>query len=198
MESCSNNVNDHYKQCFNLLNKFYVNAQSPTELLFKSYVSKELGRDNDIKKSIEDIENDILAGAKASTNWENQKSFWDAVAIMFSNASFLNKVITYMIDNSISKINSFIKKTSYFTSEFKSKMINEIKTKKENVINILNDRKKDEEKKIKEQKARSEEEKKKWEEEKKADEERKKQWEETCKKYRELRYEITLLRLTSN
>ena len=198
LESCSNNVDNHYRQCFNLLNQLYINSQSSEELLFKNFVSNKLGRDNDIKKSIEDIENDILAGAKSSTDWEKRQSFWDGIATMFSDASFLNKVIVYMIDNSISKINTFIKTTSGYVNEFKSKIIDEINQKKMNVINVLNERKNKEEKAIKEQKLKSEQEKKKWEEEKKADEMRKKQWEETCKDYRDLRYEITLLRLTGN
>ena len=198
LETCSNDVNNHYRQCFNLLNQFYANSQSPTELLFKNFVSDKLGRDNDIKKSIEDIENDILAGAKTSTDWDKKKSFWDGIKTKFSDSTFLNKVIVYMIDNSTSKISSFINSSSNIVSEFKSKMTNEINSKKQLVINVLNERKKEEENKIKEQQMKSEEEKKKWEEEKKADELKKKKWEETCKKYRDLRYEITLLRLTSN
>ena len=198
LETCSNDVNNHYRQCFNLLNQFYANSQSPTELLFKNFVSDKLGRDNDIKKSIEDIENDILAGAKTSTDWDKKKSFWDGIKTKFLDSTFLNKVIVYMIDNSTSKISSFINSSSNIVSEFKSKMTNEINSKKQLVINVLNERKKEEENKIKEQQMKSEEEKKKWEEEKKADELKKKKWEETCKKYRDLRYEITLLRLTSN
>ena len=196
LETCSNEVNNHYKECYNLLNQFYVNSQSPDELLFKNFVSNKLGRDNDIKKSIDDIENDILSGAKSSTDWEKKTSFWDGIKTKFFDSTFLNKVINYMIDNSTSKINTFINSTSGFVSDFKSKINNEINAKKEKVIGVLNKRKEEEEIKIRDQQEKSEEEKKKWEEEKKAYEIRKKKWEETCKKYRELRYETTLLRLT--
>lgn len=198
LEICSNEVNNHYRQSYNLLNQFYVNSQSPNELLFKNFVSQKLGRDNDIKKSIEDIENEILVGAKTSTDWDKKKSWWEGIKTKLFDSTFLNKVIDYMIDNSTSKISSFINSTSGLVNEFKSMNINEIKSKRQLVINILNERKKQEEKEIYEQKEKNEEEKKKWEEEKKADEMKKKKWEETCKKYRDLRYEITLLRLTSN
>jgi len=198
LETCSKEVNNHYRQSYNLLNQYYANSQSPEELLFKNFISNRLGRDNDIKKSIEDIKNDILAGAKASTDWDNKKSFWENITIKFSNITFLNKVIDYMIDNSTSKISSFINSISLLVSEFKNMKIKEINSKKTLVINELNERKNKEEKEINAQKAKNEEEKKKWEEEKKVDEMRKKKWEETCKKYRDLRYEITLLRLTSN
>ena len=197
LETCSNEVNNHYKECYNLLNQFYINPQSPDKLLFKNFVSNKLGRDKDIKKSIDDIENDILSGAKSSTDWEKSESWWDGFMTKLSDSTFLNKVINYMIKNSTSKIATFINSISGYVSEFKSKINNEINAKKENVIGILNERKEEEEKKIREQQIKSEEERKKWEEEKKADEIKKKKWEETCKKYRDLRYETTLLRLTS-
>ena len=198
LNTCSSEVKDHYDECYNLLNKFLVNKQSPKELLFKDYVSNNLGRDNDIEKTIEDIINDILTGSKTSTNWSKKKSFWDGLKTKFSDKAFLDKVINYMIENSTLQINDFIEKTKGFVEDFKTQIFKEVNTTKDVVSGILNDIKikEENEKRIKESK--NEEERKKWEEEKKIYEENKRKWEETCKKYRDLRHELTLLRLTDN
>jgi hypothetical protein len=198
LNTCSSEVKDHYDECYNLLNKFLVNKQSPKELLFKDYVSNNLGRDNDIEKTIEDIINDILTGSKTSTNWSKKKSFWDGLKTKFSDKAFLDKVINYMIENSTLQINEFLKKTKGFVEDFKTQIFKEVNTTKDVVSGILNDIKikEENEKRIKESK--NEEERKKWEEEKKIYEENKRKWEETCKKYRDLRHELTLLRLTDN
>ena len=198
VENCSTNVHDNYLKCYELINKFYANNQTPQELLFKNFLSEKLGRENNIELTIDDIINDILASARNVTKWKERKSFWDGIKTKFNDKHFLNKIIDVLINNSTSKIKEFIGTTSGHVEEFKTKIINEINTKKETVRYILNEKKEKEQMEIKEKEKKNEEEKKKWEEEKRQYEEKKRKWEETCQKYKELRYEIALLRLFEN
>ena len=149
IEKASNNVQEHYSKCYELINEFYAESVLPEELLFKNFLSTKLGRENNIELTIEEMVNDILASSRDVTKWANRKGFWEGLKTKFNNSYFLNKIIDCMIEKSTSKITEFIANTSKYVEEFKTNINNEINTKKQTVRNILSEQKEKEEKKKK-------------------------------------------------
>jgi len=198
IEKASNNVQEHYSKCYELINEFYAESVLPEELLFKNFLSTKLGRENNIELTIEEMVNDILASSRDVTKWANRKGFWEGLKTKFNNSYFLNKIIDCMIEKSTSKITEFIANTSKYVEEFKTNINNEINTKTQTVRNILSEQKEKEEMERKDKEEKNEKEQKLWEEEKRIYEEKKRKWEETCNKYKELRHEIISMRLFDN
>ena len=99
---------------------------------------------------------------------------------------------------SSSRIKTFSDKIKKEAETFKKDIIDEIRSSKERVGEELLQKKIDEEIEINLANSKNEEERKQWEEEKRKHEEEKRKWEILCKKYRNLRDEITGLRLTKD
>ena len=110
----------------------------------------------------------------------------------------MNKVIDFIIKQSNTRITTFSDKINKEAEKFKKDIIDEIRSSKERVVEELLQKKKDEEIEINLANSKNEEERKQWEEEKRKHEEEKRKWEILCKKYRNLRDEITGLRLTKD
>jgi len=198
IEKASNNVQEHYSKCYELINQFYAKSVSPGELLFKNFLSTKLGRENDIKRTIDEIVSDIITSSRDVTKWKNRQGFWEGLKTKFNDSYFLNKIIVCMIDKSTSKIKEFIAATTKYVEEFKININNEIKTKTQTVRNVLNEQKEKEEIERRDKEEKNEKEQKLWEEEKRIYEEKRRKWEETCEKYKALRHEIISMRLFEN
>ena len=196
LEKSSKNIEKYLNQCYDLLDKFYSNKIERQKLLFKTHICNCLGGDNDITKIIDQLINDIITGSKTAA--DNTNGFFDWLSTKFSNETYLNKIIDYMISQSLPKIKSFSDKIGTEAESFKTKIIDTIESSKNRVKEELDQKKLEEESAIREAKIKNEEEKKKWEEEKRALEAQKSVWEKLCKKYRALRDEIIGLRLAKD
>ena len=157
-----------------------------------NYISKKLGRENNIAQSIGDIIFEIINQSKECTTWANSKDIWSWINTKIYNQEYLNEIINFMINRSCLKIQEISEYYINIINNFKMEIENEINFKKDYVIDELELKKIDKEKEIQMHK---EEKTKKWEEEKKLHEKKKEEWEKLCKEYRELRDDLTKLRL---
>jgi len=196
LNTSSDNIQNYLTQCYNYLDMFYSEPLERKNLLFKNHISNSLGGDNNIGNTIKQLIDDIISGSKTCTNYEKSDGFLSWLDTYIFDESYLNKIIDYMIKNSIPRIKSFSNIIKTKAEEFKKNIIDEITSSKNRVIEELEEKKYQEDLEIKSANAKNEEERKKWEEEKAKLEEEKRKWEQLCKKYRILRDEITSLRLT--
>ena len=196
LNSFSDIIQKYLDQCYNHLDNFYSEPIERKNLLFKNYISNCLGGENNIEKTIKQVIDDIISGSRTCTNYDKMDGFFNWLGSKLFDDSYLNKIIDYMIKNSIPRINTFSNEIKKHSDEFKKSIIDEITSSKNRVVQELEEKKKEEELEIKSVNAQNEEERQKWEEEKEKLEEEKKKWEQLCKKYRILRDEITSLRLT--
>ena len=196
LNSLSDIIQKYLDQCYNHLDNFYSKPIERKSLLFKNYISNCLGEENNIEKTIKQVIDDIINGSRTSTNYNEKDGIFNWLGSKLFDDSYLNKIIDYMIQNSIPRIKKFSDEIKTHADKFKKSIIDEITSSKNRVVQELKDKKKKEELEIKSINAKNEKERQKWEEEKAKLEEEKKKWEQLCKKYRILRDEITSLRLT--
>ena len=184
IEGLSKDLKDNYDDFYNILKDFVNDAGPPSNLILKKFISKKLGRNNDIEKSIDDILYDIINKSRSCTDWKNSESTFEYIKTQFSNFNYLNKIIFTMINHSCIQIKHTSEIYDGIIKEFRLWIENDINSKKEIVIEELEKKKFEEENRIKN---RNEEERKKWEEEKRVYEQKKKDWEEICDKYSQLK-----------
>jgi len=171
IEELSNQFKNNSDKFHKIVNEIYPHESS--NLLLKNFISKRMGRDNDIEESINDIINDIIKGSKSCTDWKNSKSFFKWFQAKIFKKEYLNQIVDFMIDKSCLKLESSSETYSNLIEDFKIRIENEINCKKDKIIEELENKN---------------------EEEKRKSEEIKKQWEDTCKEYKELREQILALR----
>ena len=193
LEQLSKNIKDNYDNFYKLINKLLLGPIKPQpDFILTNYISKKLGRENNIAQSIDDIIFEIINQSKECTTWANSKDIWSWINTKIYNQEYLNEIINFMINRSCLKIQEISEYYINIINNFKMEIENEINFKKDYVIDELELKKIDKEKEIQMHK---EEKTKKWEEEKKLHEKKKEEWEKLCKEYRELRDDLTKLRL---
>jgi len=183
IEGLSKDLRDNYDNAYNIVKNF-IDPGLPSDLLLTNFISNKLGRDNDIKKSIDDILKDILNKSRSCTYWTNSESTLEYFRTKFDNYNYLNKIIKTMIDHSCMQIKKTSEIYDNLIKEFRLWIEHEINVKKEIVIEELERKKFEEEDRIK---IKNEEERKKWEEEKRIYEQKKADWENICEKYNQLK-----------
>ena len=194
----SENIKNYLDKCYDNLDKFYSQQLERKDLLYKNYISNCLGGNNNIEQTIDQIINDIISGSRHATDSKNCEGFFSWLGAKIFDDNYLNKVIDFIIKQSNTRITTFSDKINKEAEKFKKDIIDEIRSSKERVVEELLQKKKDEEIEINLANSKNEEERKQWEEEKRRHEEEKRKWEILCKKYRNLRDEITGLRLTKD
>ena len=187
LEKASKNIAEYLSECYDNLDNFYSDKIKRKDLLYKNYISNCMGGDNDIEKTLDQMLSDIINGSRHSTDKKNVEGIFN----------YLNKTFDYIIQQSTIRIKSFCDKIKEEDEKFKKDMIDEITSSKERVVYELKQKKEKEELEKKKAEVKNEKERKLWEEEKRLQEKKKVKWESLCKKYRALRDEITLIRLTS-
>lgn len=189
IEKLSNQFKNNSDKFHKIVNEIY--PHEPSNLLLKNFISKRMGRDNDIEESINDIINDIIKESKSCTDWKNSKSFFKWFQAKIFKKEYLNQIIDFMIDKSCLKLESSSKNYSNLIEDFKIRLENEINCKKDKIIEELEKKKLEEDN---ENQIKNEEKKRKWESEKSIYEENKKQWQDICKEYKDLKEQILSLR----
>ena len=187
LEKASKNIAEYLDECYDNLDNYYSDKIKRKDLLYKNYISNCMGGDNDIEKTLDQMLSDIINGSRHSTDKKNVEGIFN----------YLNKTFDYIIQLSTIRIKSFCDKIKEEDEKFKKDMIDEITSSKERVVYELKQKKEKEELEKKKEEVKNEKERKLWEEEKRLQEKKKVKWESLCKKYRALRDEITLIRLTS-
>jgi len=194
IEGLSKDLRENYNNFYNIL-KDLVDPGKPSDLLLTNFISKKLGRNNNIEKSIDDIIDDIIDKSRSCTYWKYRESFVEYFKNQIFNFNYLNKIIDSMIEHSCIQIEKASQTYDNLIKEFRIWIEHEISVKKEIVTEELERKKSEEEYRIK---AKNEEERKKWEEEKRIYEQKKKDWENICEKYFQLKSYIMQLRFGRN
>ena len=192
----SKTIKKYYDECYNILDKFYLKPCERKNQLYENYVSQNLGGENKIETTIEDLISDIIKESNTATDWDNN-SLMSWIKQKLFDENYLNRTIDFIISNSIPKIKSFCDSITKYSSSYKKMILDEIEASKGRVESEMEERKKQEIIEINLTNAKNEEEKKKWLEEKKIYDAKVKAWEERCRKYRLLRDEITDIRFTT-
>ena len=193
IEDLSNQIKNNFDEFHKTINEIIPCESS--NLLLKNFISKRMGRDNDIEESINDIIFDIISQSKSCTDWKNSQSFFKWFKAKIIKKEYLNQIIDFMIDNSCLKLKKSSDTYSNLIEDFKVRIENEINCKKDKIIEELESKKYEENKKIQ---IKNEKQRRKWEEDKSIYEEKKKQWKELCKEFKQLREEFFSLKFDKN
>lgn len=114
-------------------------------MLFKNHISNCPGGDNNIENTIKHLIDDIISGSRTCTNFEKSDGFFNWLGSKIFDDDYLNKIIDYMIKNSIPRIKTFSDKIRNKTDEFKKNIIDEITSSKNRVVQELEEKKKEDE-----------------------------------------------------
>ena len=197
LNNSSSEIEYNVTKCYNLLNDFYSSPLKSNQSLYKDFISNCLGETN-IETTIEQIIKDIINGSKRATDYDKCSGLFNWLGNKLFDSNYLEKTITYMINESLKKIEAFCDKIEEESKKYKTQLIDEISVSEEKVKEVLLEKKREEEFAKREVDIKNENERRQWEREKEEFENKKKKWEEVCKEYRLLRYEIYNLRLTKN
>ena len=190
------NIKKFNYECYNVLDKFFFKPCEKKHKLYKDYISEKLGGSDKIEKTMDDLKTDIIKSSNTATDWENN-SFFSWIKQKIFDENYLNRIITFISNESNERIKSFIDSISTYSSEYKTMIIDEINSSKTRVEDEMERRIKEENIKIQMINAKNDEERKKWLKEKEIYDSTIKAWEEVCKRYRKLRDEITEIRITT-
>ena len=193
LEQLSKKIKDNYDNFYKLINRFLVDSIKPQQdFILVNYISNKLGRENNIAQSIDDIIFEIINESKECTTWAKSKDIWSWINSKLYSKEYLNKIIDFMIISSCKKIKEISENIYQIIKNFKMEIENEINFKKDYIIEELEQKKIDKEKEIQMDKEKKT---KEWEEDKKLFEKQKEEWEKLYNEYRELRDDLTKLRL---
>ena len=198
LNSLSENIKAHYDECNLIFSNYTKNHIKLNIKLFKEYFSINIGIDNNIEKTLNDISNNILTRSKKACDWENRDGFWNWVGTKIFSDDYLNKYIDFMIQLFIPKIQSFIDKSKELVEEYREMIINPIISTKDRVLEELEEMKEQEKLLVKQIQMKNEFEIRQWNEKKIEFENNKLRWANICKKYRILKDEIYEYILNNN
>ena len=120
-------------------------------ILFQNFLIEKIGeKDSNIGDTVNDIINYKINEARICTDWNHNTSLLDFLASKFSDTSYLNKTIGYLIENSTSKFLTFEKGIKEGVKEYLNNAKQSLECEKIAITNLMNGKIKVEEHKIEE------------------------------------------------
>ena len=191
LENCSQNLNNHYEEAFQIIHKLKINQDKNYQLdELKIYISNKLGEKNNYKEAIDNIVNDIVSESRNATIWKKCSGLIDFIKCKVSDSAYLNRTIDSIISNFQERFSAFRKNISNLIDEYFKEILNKINIEKINLDNILEEQKKKKELENAEKEQQNQEMKEKYRKLKEENEQKKEKWKNICQDYENIKKAI--------
>ena len=134
LDKASSNIKKKYDNCYRILNRFYAKRCEGKIIEYKNYISNNLGGNNNIESTINQIINDIISGSKTAADWDKVDGFFSWLGGKIFDDNYLKKIIDYILSHATPEIKKFADNIKSHVEKYKKDINDEIESSKNRVV----------------------------------------------------------------